>query len=195
VINVFHFADQIHDFLKNYTANDLRIVVSHEVDGPFETGGGLAFAAKYFIDSNNPFVVMNVDMLTNLDLNGMFDFHQTHLPLATLAVTQRESSRQLLFNQEMILVGWRNQKTNEYKWCREEVKDHIPFSFSGIHIIDPAIFNLMPSSGVFSIMDIYLKIAAEYPIHGYNHTGDKIIDVGKPESILIAESLFESEPK
>ncbi len=195
VINVFHFADQIHDFLKNYTANDLQIVVSHEVDGPFETGGGLAFAAKYFIGSNNPFVVMNVDMLTDLDLNGMFDFHQHHLPLATLAVTQRESSRQLLFNQEMILVGWRNQKTNEFKWCREEVKNYIPFSFSGIHIIDPAIFNLMPSSGVFSIMDVYLKIAAEYPIHGYNHTGDKIIDVGKPESILMAESLFESERK
>jgi len=195
VINVFHFAGQIQDFLKNYTANDLRIVVSHEVDGPFETGGGLVFAAKHFIDSKNPFVVMNVDMLTDLDLNGMFDFHQTHLPLATLAVTQRESSRQLLFDQEMILVGWRNQNTNEFKWCREEVEDYIPFSFSGIHIIDPAIFKLMPSSGVFSIMDIYLKIAAEHRIHGYNHTGDKIIDVGKPESILMAETLFESERK
>jgi NDP-sugar pyrophosphorylase family protein len=193
VINVFHFADQIHDFLSTYTTNDLRIVVSQEVEGPFETGGGLAFASKHFIDSNNPFVVMNVDMLTNLDLNGMFDFHQTHLPLATLAVTQRESSRQLLFNQEMILVGWRNQKTNEFKWCSEEVKDFIPFSFSGIHIIDPAIFNLMPSSGVFSIMDIYLKIAAEHPIKGYNHTGDKIIDVGKPESILTAETLFNNK--
>ena len=195
VINVFHFADQIHDFLKTYSANDLRIVVSHEVEGPFETGGGLAFAAKHFIGSNNPFVVMNVDMLTDLDLNGMFDFHQSHLPLATLAVTQRESSRQLLFNQEMILVGWRNQKTNEFKWCSKEVKDFITFSFSGIHIIDPAIFNLMPSNGVFSIMDIYLKIAAEHPIKGYNHTGDKIIDVGKPESILMAETLFESERK
>lgn len=191
VLNVYHFADQIVDFINNYSKNDMRIVISHEVDGPFETGGGLAFAVSNFSGSTNPFFVMNVDMLTNLDLKGMFEFHQKKMPLATLAVTQRESSRQLLFNKEMILVGWRNQKTNEFKWCHEEVQDYIPFSFSGIHIIDSAIFNLMPSSGVFSIMDVYLKVAAEHPIKGYNHTGDKIIDVGKPESILTAETLFD----
>lgn len=190
VLNVFHFADQIFDFIKNYNESDMNIVISHEKDGPFETGGGLAFAANNFTGSSNPFVVMNVDMLTNLDLKGMFEFHQTKLPLATLAVTQRESSRQLLFDEEMNLVGWKNKNTNEFKWTKGEVINVIPFSFSGIHVIDPAIFNLMPSEGVFSITDVYLKIAADHQIIGYNHTGDIIIDVGKPESILAAEILF-----
>ena len=189
-LNVFHFADQIFDFIKNYNESDMNIVISHEKDGPFETGGGLAFAANNFTGSSNPFVVMNVDMLTNLDLKGMFEFHQTKLPLATLAVTQRESSRQLLFDEEMNLVGWKNKNTNEFKWTKGEVINVIPFSFSGIHVIDPAIFNLMPSEGVFSITDVYLKIAADHQIIGYNHTGDIIIDVGKPESILAAETLF-----
>jgi len=190
VLNVFHFADQIYNFLKNHGENEMSIVISHEVDGPFETGGGLAFAASNFSGSTNPFVVMNVDMLTNLDLKGMFEFHQKKRPLATLAVTQRESSRQFLFNDEMSLVGWKNKNTNEFKWTKGEVKDVVPFSFSGIHIIDPAIFNLMPSEGVFSITDVYLKIAADKQIIGYNHTGDIIIDVGKPEAILTAETLF-----
>ena len=191
VVNVHHFADQVIDFLERYAHADTQIAVSHEVEGPYETGGGLAFAASHFRDAATPFVVMNVDMLTNLDLRGMIDFHLKINPLATLAVTKRESSRQFLFDDEMRLVGWRNNLTGETKWSAGEVEDVQPRSFSGIHVIDPAIFALMPSSGTFSITDVYLQLAANSLVVGYDHSGDIILDVGKPESLVKAAVLFQ----
>ena len=192
VINTHHFANQIKEFIDNNIEPEIHISISHEIDGPFETGGGLSFAASQLSDSENPFIVMNVDMLTDLDLKGMFEFHQKIKPLATLAVTKRNSSRQLLFNDEMSLVGWKNNATGELRWVKDVQEDAKPFSFSGIHIIEPSIFNMMPSSGVFSIIDVYLKCAASTLIVGYDHSGDRIIDVGKPESIAEAEKLFGS---
>jgi NDP-sugar pyrophosphorylase family protein len=191
VINVHHFAEQIESYLSLHRDEEMNIVLSHEVNGPYETGGGLVFAAEKLKGDGNPFVVMNVDMLTNLDLLGMYEYHQKISPLATLAVTKRESSRQFLFNDEMRLVGWRNNKTGEYKWVNLPIDEFIPLSFSGIHVIDPAIFEYMPASGTFSITDTYLKLAKEQLIIGYDHTGDVILDVGKPEAILQAEAIFE----
>ena len=190
VINVHHFANQIEEFLSTHHDPELHIILSHEVDGPFETGGGLAYAASHLRSDGQPFVLMNVDMLTDLDLNGMFEFHQKIGPLATLAVTRRKSTRQFLFDDEMKLVGWTNHTSSEFKWVNEVVETANGFSFSGIHIIDPAIFDFMPTDGSFSITDVYLNIAKENQIIGYDHTGDRIIDVGKPESILQAEQMF-----
>jgi NDP-sugar pyrophosphorylase family protein len=107
-----------------------------------------------------------------------------------LAVTKRDSTRQFLFDDEMKLVGWKNNITGEYKWVVNPVENIMPYSFSGIHIIDPAIFSLMPTSGTFSITDVYLRLAATESIVGYDHSGDLIIDVGKPESIAQAEKMF-----
>jgi NDP-sugar pyrophosphorylase family protein len=87
-------------------------------------------------------------------------------------------------------VGWRNNNALETKWVDEEYLSAEPFSFSGIQVLSPAIFDLMPSSGVFSITDVYLKLAAICQVVGYNHTGDVVLDVGKPESVIIAETLF-----
>jgi NDP-sugar pyrophosphorylase family protein len=190
VINVHHFASQIADFIERYRSSNINIHLSNEVEGPFETGGGLAFASEFFKASTNPFIVMNADILTNLDLNGMFEFHKKVSPLATLAVTKRESSRQFLFDDQLKLVGWRNNNTLETKWVDGEYLSAEPFSFSGIHVLSPAIFELMPSSGVFSITDVYLKLAAIRQVVGYNHSGDMVLDVGKPESVILAESLF-----
>lgn len=190
VINIHHFADQIQQFVKRYSNTDIHIELSHEVDGPFETGGGLAYAASFFKGSQDPFVLMNADILTNLDLNGMFEFHQKINPLATLAVSKRESSRQLLFDDQMRLVGWKNNKTQDTKWVDAEQLSSESFSFSGVHILNPDIFELMPSTGSFSITDVYLKLASNNQVIGYDHTGDVVVDVGKPESVSIAESIF-----
>lgn len=190
VVNIHHFADQIREFVERYKNTDIHIELSHEVDGPFETGGGLAFASKFFKGSNDPFVLMNADILTNLDLNGMFEFHQKINPLSTLAVSKRESSRQFLFDDQMRLVGWKNNKTNGYKWVEAEELNAEPLSFSGIHVLSPAIFELMPKSGSFSITDVYLKLASGHQVIGYDHTGDVVVDVGKPESVVIAETIF-----
>ena len=190
VINIHHFAEQIAEFVKRYKDSSINIQLSHEIEGPFETGGGLVFASSFFTGSADPFVVMNADILTDLDLNGMFEFHQKINPLATLAVTKRDSSRQFLFDDQMKLVGWRNNNTMETRWVGEELASAEPFSFSGIHVLNPAIFELMPASGSFSITDVYLKLAASSQIIGYNHTGDVVVDVGKPESVVLAETIF-----
>lgn len=190
VVNVHHFADQVIAELDKLACEQWSVDISHEVEGPFETGGGLAFAARHFSGNDQPFVVMNVDILTNLDLNGMYDYHQKIHPLVTLAVTDRKSSRHFLFDDEMKLVGWRNNKTGEEKWVNGLVENVQLFAFSGIHIIDPRIFGLMPIDGTFSIVDIYLRIAKDELVIAYDHTGDLVLDVGKPEALLKAEEMF-----
>lgn len=190
VINTHHFADQIDAELKKIQKPEWNIAISYEADGPFETGGGLAFASTFLRQQELPFVVMNVDILTNLDIIGMFEYHQKINPLATLAVTDRESSRQFLFDDEMKLVGWKNNLTNAMKWVDGIVDDVRPFSFSGIHVIHPSIFNHMPSKGTFSMVDVYLKIAKDQLIIAYDHSGDLVLDVGKPSSLLTAEEKF-----
>ena len=190
VVNVHHFADQIFEELKRLQSDKISFQISHEIDGPYETGGGLSFASAYLREGDQPFVLMNVDILTNLDLTGMFDYHQKINPLATLAVSERKSSRQFLFDEEMKLVGWKNNTSNEVKWVDGEVKEVSALSFSGIHIIHPSIFNYLPSSGSFSIVDSYLKIAKEELIIGYDHSGDLILDVGKPEALAKAATMF-----
>jgi NDP-sugar pyrophosphorylase family protein len=190
VINTFHLSGQIHLFLSRYRNTDLKIHVCYEEGGPYETGGGLANAAVH-LKGEDPFVVMNADILTDLDLRAMFDFHQEHEPLATLAVTKRESSRQFLFDENMKLRGWKNNKTQELKLSSQSnLKELQPFSFSGVHIIDPKIFDKMPTSGIFSITDTYLELAKHELIIGYDHSGGIVLDVGKPEALAMASSLF-----
>lgn len=191
VVNTHHFADQVEAAVGLIAMPELKIHLSHEKDGPFETGGGLAYARHYFDNDTVPFVVMNVDILTNISLQRMMNYHKSHHPLATLAVTNRDSSRKLLFDQDMQLAGWQNVKACEFKWVKNEVENTQAFAFSGIHIIDPAIFDLLPQSGKFSITDIYLTLAAEHKILGFDHSGDLVLDVGKPESLTKAELLFD----
>ena len=192
VINTFHFSGQIHLFLSRYRNSDIKVHVSYEENGPFETGGGLAHASSLLKGESSPFFVMNADILTNLDLGKMYAHHVSHSPLATLAVTDRESSRKFLFNDKMHLSGWKNNKTEEVKIVHSSstLESLIPFAFSGVHLIHPRIFDLMPSGGCFSITDTYLSLAAHHPIIGYDHTGDLVLDVGKPDAIAKAEQLF-----
>jgi NDP-sugar pyrophosphorylase family protein len=144
-------------------------------------------ASSFFNDED--FVVMNVDMLTNLDLNKLIAAHQSSQALATLAVMQRSSSRQLLFDQSMQLCGWRNNNTGETKASRP-IDNTLDLAFSGIQIINASFFQHNEHSGKFSIIDAYLKMAESLSIKGFDHTGDLILDVGKPDSLLLAEQLF-----
>lgn len=188
IVNVHHFADQIIRFLEANNNFGIDIRVSHEEGEPLETGGGLQKAA-WFLKEADPFLVMNADILTDLDIHTMLDFHKKHQPLVTLAVTDRNSSRAFLFNKDNRLCGWQNVKTGEEK--RPVPADqYIPRAFSGIHLMDPAIFSLLTETGKFSLVDVYLRLAASRVIMGYDHSGSKLIDVGKPESIRQAEELF-----
>lgn len=187
VVNVHHFADQIEKVLADNNGFGSKYAISDERDEVLETGGGLKKSAHHFKDEE-AFVVMNVDVVTNLQLDKLIYAHKTSQAIATLAVMQRNSSRHLLFNDYMQLCGWRNNKTEEEKIAFEtEVKE--PYAFSGIQVLSPQIFN-MHFEGKFSIIDVYLHFAQTHIINGYNHTGDVFLDVGKPDSLEKAGELL-----
>ncbi len=189
VINVHHFAEQVTEFVKNNKGFGSEISFSDETDEVLETGGGIKKVSWFFRKDSHPFVVMNVDVLTDLDLKEMILQHSQKEPLATLAVTSRKTSRYFLFNDENQLCGWRNVKTGEEKISRKAEK-YIEKAFSGIHVISPRIFPLMKMQGKFSMVDVYLDLCKTNDITAFDHSHSKFIDVGKPESILKAEEMF-----
>lgn len=189
VVNVHHFAGQIVEALRVNRGWGSEIIISDETAEVLETGGGLRKARPLLEDA--PFVLMNVDILTNMDLGAMIDAHFAHAPLATLAVTDRITSRYFLFNGENELCGWRNTQTGQERMARPAATDLRQKAFSGIHVIDPAIFGLLSMEGKFSIVDVYLDLAATQSIRGYDHSDSKLIDVGKPSSAEEAAKLFQ----
>lgn len=186
VVNVHHFTNQIKDFLKSKNNFGVTIHISDESDEVLETGGGLVKAKKFL--ETDTFLVMNVDILTDLDINHLIKVHEKHKPVVTLAVSERESSRKLLFEKDMWLKGWKNLSTGESIIESNEIL--IERAFSGIHIMEPEIFDMLPKSGKFSIMTSYMELMKSEIIMGYDHSGGKLVDVGRPESVLEAERMF-----
>lgn len=187
VINVHHFGNQIIEFLKDNQNFGAHIEISDEKDQLLETGGGLVFARK-FLDFEEDFLILNADILTDLNITEFVKYHQEKKDFATLAVSDRKSSRKLLFNPEMVLRGWVNIDTGEQRLA-EFNKGFKPLAFSGIHCINPAIFGKIKRTGKFSIMEEYLDLMHTEKIHGFEHQA-KLIDVGRPESVLEAEKHF-----
>ncbi len=188
VVNVHHFAEQIESALEESGGFGSWVTISDERDEVLETGGGLLKAADYFKDEKH-FVVMNVDVLTNLDLGKMIEAHTYSEAMATLAVMDRSSSRKLLFDEEMKLCGWKNEQTGAERIARESDTSR-PFAFSGVQVLSNSILS-MPFEGKFSMIDVYLHFAKTEIIRGFNHTGNIFIDVGKPETLDQAGYLFE----
>ncbi|MEN2436451.1 sugar phosphate nucleotidyltransferase [Weeksellaceae bacterium A-14] len=187
VINIHHFGSQITDFLKKRDCFGARIEISDESEELLETGGGLMFA-RHLLDHGEDFLIMNADILTDLNISDFIREHQRNHHFVTLAVSDRESSRKLLFNEEMVLRGWLNVKTGEQRLA-EFNKGFRALAFSGIHCISPQIFNKIKRTGKFSIMEEYLDLMQTEMIHGYLHNA-RIIDVGKPGSVAEAEKYF-----
>ena len=187
LVNVHHFAGQIQDAIKENNGWGSRITISDESGEVLETGGGLKKARAFF--DQGPFVLMNADILTDLDLRALISYHEEKKSLATLAVTNRKSARYFLFDKSNRLSGWRNTKTGEEIISIRNIELNEK-AFSGIHVVSPEIFPLIRQQGKFSIVEVYLDLAAHYPIMGFDHSGSKLVDVGKPEAISTAENLF-----
>ena len=179
-INIHHLGDQIIDFLTANNNFGIEIHISDERDYLLDTGGGIKHAAA-FLQGNEPFLVHNVDILeTN--------------PLATLLVSKRNTSRYLLFNKENKLCGWHNHETGEVKsfYPDFDPKQYNEYAFSGIHVLSPQIFDYMEEwTGKFSIINFYLSICAKTNIHAYADENLHLIDVGKPETLVIAEKWMQ----
>lgn len=188
IVNVHHFANQITSAVNNNNGWGSNITISDETAEVLETGGGLKKAAWYFNGCQN-LVLMNVDVLTDMPLQQMITAHETNTPLATLAVTNRKTSRYFLFDEEGTLCGWRNTKTGEQKIARQS-NLLVEKAFSGIHVINHQLLGLMQQQRKFSMVDVYLTLAKKHTIKAFDHSGARFIDVGKPESIAEAEKLF-----
>jgi NDP-sugar pyrophosphorylase family protein len=187
VINVHHFGGQIVDFLKINNNFNAKIEISDESEELLETGGGLVFARR-FLDHGEDFIIMNADILTEININDLVEYHKRMKDFATLAVSDRESSRKLLFNDDFVLRGWLNVQTGEQRLA-EFNKGFKAFAFSGVHCINPVIFNKIKRTGKFSVMEEYLDLMQTEHIHGFLHQSI-LIDVGRPQSVLEAEKYF-----
>jgi len=189
VVNVHHFAGLVIDFCAK-TDFGIPIHISDESNQLLETGGGLK-KASHFFTANEPVLVYNVDILSNLDLSHLLSNHLKTRALATLAVRNRETQRYFKFDDEMNLVGWVNKRTGESKISRpEKFGAATEIAFCGIQIVQPEIFSLMPAEDRFSITDLYLELAKTHTIKGVSDNSDLWIDVGKPEQLEEARRIY-----
>lgn len=187
VVNVHHFADQIIAAITNANGWGSRITISDETDTVLETGGGLVKAKPYLQDGR--FLTINVDILTDVNLHDFLGFHQKENAAISLGVTSRTTSRYLLFDENNRLHGWRNVSTGQERIAYAAEISHQK-AYSGLAIFEPTVFDAITQSGKFSLIDVYLSLAASHKISGYDHSSSNVIDVGKPESVTIAEKLF-----
>jgi NDP-sugar pyrophosphorylase family protein len=163
IINVHHFAEMVVDYLKANDNFGMRIEISRE-EVLLDTGGGLKKAAHFFLENSSPldepFILHNVDVISTIDLGRMAQFHDERKALATLAVQDRETSRYLLFDQQLRLCGRRSEENQAPELVRPAPQVQA-LAFSGIHVISPRLFKMMTEEGVFSIITAYLRLAAQ----------------------------------
>lgn len=195
IVNVHHFADMIQAYLRAKDSFGMRIEISREDDLLLDTGGGLKKAGWFFEKESGreePFLLHNVDVISSVDFSQILRYHNEKQALATLAVQNRETSRYLLFDEDLELCGRKSTRDGKVKMVRPVVNPHV-LAFSGIHVISPRFIAMMSEQGAFSIIDSYLRLA---------QMGKKIIafradeyywrDLGKPEQVAQAAADIEA---
>lgn len=182
IINVHHFASQVIEFIERNQSFGISIAISDETDLLLDTGGGLK-KAGWFFDDGKPFLVYNADILSDMNLKKLVAAHTESGALATLVVRERESSRYFLFDDNMQLCGWENRRTNERKISRQQASGLRPYAFSGIHVISPGMFKHISETGVFSIVDMYLRLASDHKILAYPENDSLWVDMGKMQGL------------
>ena len=189
IINIHHFGQQIIDFVQSKNNFDIHIEFSDERNQLLDTGGGIKNASCFF-DDGRPLLIHNVDILSNVDLQQFYNSHITNKASASLLVSHRDTSRYLLFDDANNLCGWLNKQTKEIKspYPNLNPANYHQLAFSGLHIIDPAIFKYMDKFPIrFSIIDFYLSICHETTIQSYAPNNLRMIDVGKLDALKDAE--------
>lgn len=198
IINVHHLAPKILSFLRDNNNFGLQIHISDETDRLLDTGGGLAKAFPLLCPSGiaalpegECFLVHNVDILSNCDLQDLIRRHRQSNACATLLVSHRQTSRYLLFDESDSLCGWINKSTMETKPAgfRYEAGRYQEYAFSGIQAVSPSLFKYLPS-GNYSIIDFYLSVCRDISIQCYAEDDLQLIDIGKPETLEKAEEFL-----
>lgn len=181
IINVHHFADRIIEFVRSRDDFGVAVTFSREDAAPLETGGGLLHASP-LIRREGSFFLHNVDVLSDVGLSAMYRAHVTSGALATLAVNRRQTKRYLLFD-EAGLCG-RMGASGAGAEFHTDCADPAPFAFAGIHVISPALLDMITETGAFSIIDLYLRLVSEgRPIGKYDMGGAQWLEIGSPERL------------
>ena len=201
VVNIHHFGQQIIDFLDANNNFGVDIKISDERAMLLDTGGGIKAAMRLF-ENDDPILIHNVDIISDIDLKALYNAHSEGNCIATLAINQRETSRYLIFNEQLEMQGWTNIKTGEIKPAplAQRVSDYsslaslnlYKYAFSGIHIIDKKIDKYLnhKKEAAFPIMDFYISLCQETKLKGINVTGHRWVDCGKPEHLNTAKSII-----
>lgn len=191
-LNIHHFGEQILDFLA--TGNFKDVKVSDERGELLDTGGALLKASALLCADDDPILVHNVDILSNADLNKLLEYHEKSGADITLLLSDRNSSRKLIFDSEMNLKGWHNLSSGQFRpdnFIGSPLDKE--YAFSGIYIISPEMIRRMPEAGFmgkFSIIDYFLSQCKEYIIKGFVDDNLRLIDIGKPETLSQAQLLY-----
>ncbi len=233
VINIHHHEQQMRSFIDSMKYPGVRFHISDETALLLDTGGGIKKAWS-LLRGDHPFIVYNIDILCDIDLNKMLEAHKRLGALATLAVSDRTATRYFLWKNSL-LCGWENASTGETIMCNTPISHDEPQAqdgikgsgkhtdenshsqsashqspqnilqglhiqtdierkaFSGIHVIEPAIIELMKETGVFSIKDVYLRLASTHPIAYFQHDHHTWIDIGTPERLHHARKYYEKQ--
>lgn len=187
IINVHHFADMVENEVERLNKMGYKVVVSDERELLLENGGGL-YKARNFFDKN-PFLLFNVDIISDFDLDALYKLHLEKKGLATLAVRHRPGKRFLLVDGEGQLRGWRNISTGEQILTGSKSDGLTEIAFSSMHIVEPEIFNYM-HEGIYSMIDLYLKLAANHSIYTLRHDEGYWVDIGTPDSLEQVRNLL-----
>ena len=186
IINVHHFADLVEEETARLIKLGYRITISEERVLLLDTGGGLFKAMEFF--KKDPFLLYNVDTVTDLDLKALYRYHLRKKGMATLAVRNRPDNKLFLIDKKGLIHGWCNKVTGEQIITGRLNKDLSEIAFSGIHIVNPEIFNYM-NEGIYSMTTLYLKLAAEHKIWTFIQNGGYWFDIGTPEDLKSVRQL------
>lgn len=192
IINIHHFGEQIIEFIEAKERFGIKIEFSDERKKLLDTGGAIK-KARWFFDKDEPILIHNVDILSNIDIGEVYNQHVKSKSLATLVVSDRDTARYLLFDENYNLKGWINTKTGETKSPLEDFSplNYRELAFSGIHVISAKYLNEMEKfPDKFSIIDFYLSICNRATIEAYLSNEKSMIDVGKLDSLRSAEEFL-----
>ena len=188
IINIHHFPHLMQNAIEALSFKGVEFIISDESEVLLDTGGGLLKAAEH-LRGKKPFIVHNVDVISDIDLQQMYENHISQNALASLAVARRETTRYFNWH-EGRLCGWKNLKTGDEIKCFPVKGNVESLAFSGIHIINPEIFDLITERGKFSINQVYLRLAHEQIIIAYEHDARYWADIGTTEKLAAAEKML-----
>ena len=192
VINIHHFPDIMRQAIEKLDYPEVKFHISDETTELLDTGGGLLKAAD-LLRGDAPFIAHNVDVISDIDLRQMYNYHLQSKALATLATSNRKTARYFLWDDRQ-LCGWQNLETGQKISCFNPQATPTPLAFSGIHIVSPEIFDLIEENGKFSINQVYLRLASTQKIIAYNHNPNYWMDVGTIEKLERANTILHNNP-